>query len=67
MLEYESLKLLFEFLAVPKNNKKNWSDSYGWTMEKFIHQVVMKAIRVTIQVAHYIALNCDEILTIDNQ
>jgi hypothetical protein len=54
-------------LAVPKNNKKHWSDSYGWTMAKFIHQVVMKATRVTIQVAHYIALNCDEILIVDNQ
>jgi hypothetical protein len=39
MLEYQSLKLLFEFLAVPKNNKKHWSDSDGWTMAKFIHQV----------------------------
>jgi hypothetical protein len=54
MLEYESLKLFFEFLAVPKNNKKHWSDSYGWTMPKFIHQTLMKATRVVVQVAHYV-------------
>jgi hypothetical protein len=29
MLEYESLKPLFEFLAMPKNSKKNWKDSFG--------------------------------------
>ncbi len=32
-----------------------------------MHQVVMKVTRVVIQVAHYIALNYDEVSTIDNQ
>jgi hypothetical protein len=26
MLEYESLRLLFEFLEMPKNNKKHYND-----------------------------------------
>ncbi len=26
MLEYEALKLLFQFLQVPKNNKKHWNE-----------------------------------------
>jgi hypothetical protein len=30
-------------------------------MVEFMHQVVMKATRVVVQVAHYIALNCDEV------
>jgi hypothetical protein len=36
-------------------------------MAKFMHQMVMKVIRVVIQVAHYIALNYDEVSIVDNQ
>jgi len=36
-------------------------------MAKFMHQVVMKVIKVVIQVAHYVAPNYDEVSTIDNQ
>jgi hypothetical protein len=67
MLEYEYLKPLFEFLVVRKNNKKHWSDSFGWTMAEFMHQLVMKATRVIIQAAHYITLSYDEVSIVDNQ
>jgi hypothetical protein len=67
MLECESLRPLFEFLAVPKNNKKHWSDTFSWTMSKFMCQAVMKVIRVTIQASHYIVLHCDEVSIIHNQ
>jgi hypothetical protein len=67
MLEYESLRLLFEFLAMPKNNKKHWSDSFSWTMAEFMHQVVMKAIRAKVQAAHHVVLNCDKVPIIHNQ
>ncbi len=32
-----------------------------------MHQMLMKVIRVVIQVAHYVALNYDEVSIIDNQ
>jgi hypothetical protein len=32
MLEYEAMGPLFEFLIIPKNNKKHWTDNFGWTM-----------------------------------
>jgi len=67
MLECESLRPLFEFLVVPKNNKKHWSDTFSWTMVEFMRQVVMKAIRAAIQASHYIALHCDEVSIIHNQ
>jgi hypothetical protein len=67
MLEYESLRPLFEFLPVPRNNKKHWNNSYDWTMVEFMHQVVMRATRATIQAANYISLSCDEVSTVDNQ
>jgi hypothetical protein len=31
-------------------------------MAKFMHQVVMKLIKAIVQVAHYIAINCDKAL-----
>jgi hypothetical protein len=36
-------------------------------MAKFMHQVMMRATKATIQVTHYIVLSCDEVFTIDNQ
>jgi len=36
-------------------------------MAKFMHQVVLRAIRVAIQVAHYVDLRCDEVSIVDNQ
>jgi hypothetical protein len=37
MLEYEFLRSLFEFLTIPKNNKKkHWIDSYSWQMVDFM-------------------------------
>jgi hypothetical protein len=66
MLEYESLKPLFEFLVMPKNNKKHWS-GIGMTIVEFLHQVVMRATRVGVQTPHYIVLSYDEVSTVDNQ
>jgi hypothetical protein len=36
-------------------------------MAKFMHQEVMKATRARVGVARYVALNCDEMSTVDNQ
>ncbi len=63
MLEYEALKFLFKFLHVLKNNKKHWSDYFGWTMVEFMHQEVLKVTMATL----YVAFNCDEVSIVDNQ
>jgi len=36
-------------------------------MAEFMHRVVMKAIRAVLQITHYVAFNCDEVSTINNQ
>jgi hypothetical protein len=66
MLEYEALKNFYDFLVVPKNNKKHWSDNFRWTMVEFMHQEVMQATKVVIGVVQYVALSCDEVFTFDN-
>jgi hypothetical protein len=35
---YKTLSLLFEFPAIPKNNKKHWSDNSSWAMAKFMQE-----------------------------
>jgi hypothetical protein len=35
-----------------KKKEKDCSDKLGWTMANFMHQVVMKATRATIQATH---------------
>ncbi len=32
-----------------------------------MHQMVMKATKAAVQITHYVAFNCDEVFTIDNQ
>ncbi len=65
MLEYEALKPLYDFLVIPKNNKKHWSDNFRWTMVKFMHQEVVWATKVVIGVVWYVALSRDEGFTFD--
>jgi len=36
-------------------------------MAKFMHQEVLKATRATMGVVHYMALDCDEVSTMNNQ
>jgi hypothetical protein len=67
MQEYEVIKPLDEFLATPKNGKKHWIDSSRWTMVKFMHHEVTKAIMVAMEVVRYVALSCDDVFTVGNQ
>ncbi len=36
-------------------------------MVEFMHQEVMRAIKAIMGAVRYVALNCDEVFTIDNQ
>jgi hypothetical protein len=66
MLEYEALMFLYDFVVVPKNNKKHWSDNFKWTMVEFMHEEVMWATRVAIGVVQYVAMSRNEVFTFDN-
>lgn len=57
MLEYEAIKLLYEFLIMPTTSKKHWNDNSRWTIAKFMHQEVLQATRVVIGAIRYIALS----------
>jgi hypothetical protein len=37
MQEYEAIRPLYVFLAMPENSKKHWSDNSSWAMEEFMH------------------------------
>jgi hypothetical protein len=52
---------------VQKNNNKHWSDNFGWTMAKFMHQEVLKVIRTIVGATHYVVFSYDEVFTVDNQ
>ncbi len=68
MLEYESMKVLFEILAIPRNRKKKHQiDTFGWQMVEVMHQHVMVTTRATFIVAQYVSINFDEVSALDNQ
>jgi hypothetical protein len=63
MQEYEAIRPLSEFLAMPKYSKKHWNDSSSWTMVEFMHYEVMKATKVAMEVVCYVVLSCDDVFT----
>jgi hypothetical protein len=38
MLEYESIKELFQFLETPKLALRHWNDSSGWLLASHMEQ-----------------------------
>lgn len=67
MLEYESIKRLYAFLKMPHLSIKHWSDNSGWMIADYLHAQVMRRAKEVLASAHYIAITCDEVTTVDNQ
>jgi hypothetical protein len=42
LIDFESLKELFEFLKFSLMPPKNWINSSGWGMARAIHNVILK-------------------------
>jgi hypothetical protein len=66
MLEYEFLRSLFEFVAIPINNQKHWIDSYSWQMVEFMCQEMLRATKKEMVVTQYVVLSYDKVFTLDN-
>lgn len=60
-----SLKPLFEFLAMPRKQKKNEFSS-SWTMVELMHQMMMRASGSSSYTL-YIIFNYDKVFIFDNQ
>jgi hypothetical protein len=52
MLEYESIKELFQFLETPKLALRHWNDSSGWLLASHMEQWVL----LFFLAIHYIAM-----------
>ncbi len=66
MTDYEDLKDLFQFLKVKSVSRKHWFDTLGWEMIEVMHVVLLEATKVAFVVAPIIAVNVDEVTTINN-
>lgn len=67
MLDFEVLKPLFCFLNVHMLLKHHSSDNVGWLMVECMHKKYNKKLKKIIVSFKYLALSCDEVITIDNQ
>jgi hypothetical protein len=50
MTNFESLKELFEFFKFANAPKKHWTNSSGWGMAIAMHNVVLKQMKVILQI-----------------
>ncbi len=61
LANFETMKVLFQFLKVKHTPKKHKSDNVGW---EFIVNVTKKTFH---SVPKYIVINCDKVTIINNQ
>jgi hypothetical protein len=50
-----------------ENIDKHWIDISGWGMVECMNNVILVITKITIQITNYISINCDEMISIDNQ
>jgi hypothetical protein len=67
MTNFEGCKNLFDFLKVPNNLQKHWTNTIGWSMAKVMYKRLIWATCLTMQKAWFIFVSCDEMTTIDNK
>jgi len=66
MLEYEERQALYTFLNVPNLPRMHWSDSSAWQMAESMYCQVKEVIKRKISTAHFVAITCDEVTSVDN-
>jgi len=47
--------------------KTHWSNSIGWEMTSYMHELVVKKTMDLVQVAKFISFSYDEVTTLDQQ
>ncbi len=68
MTNFESMKMLFDFLKVENMPHKHLHDSSSWEMVETMHHIIMESMKIiVIQKAKYIVVNYDEVTNINNQ
>jgi hypothetical protein len=58
---------LLQFLDVKDFPKTHWSNSIGWEMTSYMHELVVKKTKDLVQVARFISFSYDEVTTLDQQ
>jgi len=48
MLEYESLRPLFDLLKMKNMSKKHWINVFRWVMGEHFHLQVLKVLKVVV-------------------
>jgi hypothetical protein len=67
MIDYENMSKLLWFFYMKDFPRTHWSNSIGWEMANYIHELMVKETRDSVQVAKFISFSCDEITILDQQ
>ncbi len=66
MIDYESLKDLFQLLKVKSVFKKHWIDSSGWGMVEVMCEILLEIIKATFAVFSLIVITTNKVTIIAN-
>jgi hypothetical protein len=67
MTDYESFKVLFDFLTLKKNSNFLKSEFAGWEMANYIHNQVMATLKKAMINVSYVSLTIYKTTSMDNQ
>jgi hypothetical protein len=66
MTDYKDMNKLLQFLDVKNYPKMHWSNSIGWEMATYMHEVVVNKTQNLVECSIHF-LFCDEVITCDQQ
>jgi hypothetical protein len=67
MTNFESMKMLFDFLKVENMPHKHSHDSSSREMVETMHCIVMEFMKIVVHKVKYIVVNYDEVTNVNNQ
>jgi hypothetical protein len=65
LINFEAMKLLFQFLKMKNTICKHWNNNVRWDIIEGMDQIVLIATKVVMHAMMYLLVNCDE--SDDNQ
>lgn len=67
VIDYESMKKLFDFIQMFNIPQHHWNDTNAWAMVECMHELVLSKTCLVIQTTKFILISVDKVMTIDCQ
>jgi hypothetical protein len=67
IIDYESMKKLFDFIQMLNISQHDWNDTNAWAMAECMYELVLNKTCFVVQTTKFISISVDEVMTTDCQ